>query len=87
MDLQIAQEHDPAGTGLTEESIDELERVERVGAGGDPAVLHVDQALSGGPGMEVAVEGGAGGGDFRFGAGLLGTDGGEAGVTCPQIGG
>ena len=67
--------------------VEQLEGVERIRAVGDAAFLGIDQALGGGPGVEVAFEGSAGGGDFSFGACFLGTDDGEAGVSGTKIGG
>ena len=87
VELQVAEQYDVARAVGGEHAVDELEGFERIGTGGDPAVLGIDQALAGGPSVELAFEGSAGGGDFRFGARFFGTDDGEAGVTGGQVGG
>ena len=87
VELQVAEQDDVARVVGGEHAVEELEGVQRIGAGGDAAFLGIDQALGGGPGVEVAFEGGAGGGDFRFGAGFFGTDDGEAGIAGAEVGG
>jgi hypothetical protein len=85
--LEIAQEDDLPRVGVGEHAFEQLECIQRIAASSDAPFLHVNQALGGGPGMEGAVQAGADGGDFRFGASLFGTDDGETGVTGTQIGG
>ena len=87
VELEIAQEDDLPRVGVGEGAFEQLEDIQRVGAGGDPAFLHIDQALGGGPGVNGALQAGADGGDFRFGASLFGTDDGETGIAGAQIGG
>ncbi len=81
VELQVSEQHDMARAVGGEHAIEELEGVQRIGAGGDAAFLGIDQALAGGPGVEAAFEGGADGGDFRFGACFFGTDDSEAGIA------
>jgi hypothetical protein len=56
VELQVAQQHDVARAGLGEHAVEQLEGVQRIGAGGDAAFLGIDQALGGGPGVEAAFE-------------------------------
>ena len=87
VELQVAEQDDVARAVGGEHAVEELEGVQRIGAGGDAAFLGIDQALAGGPGVEAAFERSADGGDFRFGARFFGTDDGEAGIAGVQIGG
>ena len=80
VELQVAEQDDVARAVGGEHAVEELEGVQRIGAGGDAAFLGIEQALAGGPGVELAFEGSADGGDFRFGASFLGTDDCEAGI-------
>ena len=86
VELQVAHEHDVARAVAGEEPVEKLQGFKRIRALGDAALLGVHQALGGGPGVKAALDGGAGGGDFRFRPRLLGTDDGEAGIAGPQIG-
>jgi hypothetical protein len=87
VELQVAQQDDVARVVGGEHAVEELEGIERIRARGDPAVGGIDQALGGGPGVEAAFDGSAGGGDVGLGAGFFGTDDGEAGVAGAQVGG
>ena len=86
VELQVAQQHDMARVVAGEHAVDEVQGFERIRALGDPAFGGIDQALGGGPGVEFAFEGGAGGGDFALGPRFLGTDDRETGITGAQIG-
>ena len=66
---------------------EKLEDFQRIRTLGDATFIRINQALGGGPGVEAAFDGGAGGGDFRLGPRLLGTDDGETGIAGRQIGG
>ncbi len=79
--MQVAEQDDVARAVAGEHAVEELEGVQRIGAGGDAAFLDIDQALAGGPGMKAAFKGSADAGDFRFGACFFGTDDGEAGIA------
>jgi hypothetical protein len=81
MELQVAEQNDVAWAVGGEHVVEELECVQRIGAGGDASFLGIDQALAGGPGVKAAFEGRAHCGDFRFGACFFGTDDGEAGIA------
>ncbi len=72
--------------GLALDPFDEAQGFQRVGTGGGPAVGHVDQAVGRRPGMEVAAEFGAGGGQFGFGTRSFGGDEDEAGIAGAEIG-
>ena len=71
VELQVAEQDDVARAVGGEHAVEQLEGVQRIGAGGDAAFFGIDQSLTGGPGVEAAFEGGADGGDFRFGAGFF----------------
>ena len=43
--LQIAQQHDMARAGVGEHAVEQLEGVQRIRAGGDAVVLHVNETL------------------------------------------
>ena len=87
VELQVPQEHDMARGVGGEHPVEELEGFQWVGAGGDASFAGVDEALGGGPGVQVVIEVGAGGGDFGFGPRLLGGDDGQSGVTGTEVGG
>jgi hypothetical protein len=72
VELEIAQKHNVLGICIGEHAIEQLEGVQWVGAGGNATFLDIDQALSGGPGVEAAFERVADGSDFCFGARILG---------------
>jgi hypothetical protein len=84
--LEVAEQDDVLRVCVGEHAVEQLEGVQWIGAGGDAVVLHVNEPLGGGPGVEATFEGGADGSDLCFRTSLLGGDDRESGVSGAEIG-